>query len=210
MKVVVGTSPGEATLASWRAEFPAVDFVLAVGQEEQLAAIGDADAYLGRIDRDTFLAAGPSLRWVHSTGAGIETLAAIPELVASDVVVTNTRGGHAPCIAEHTFAMLLAITRRIVDLAADQRNHVWRRPGLTAGLRELGGATMVILGLGNIGRAIARRAAAFEMRVLGVDLFPGAAPEGVEAIWGSTDSTTSSAWPTSWWSRRRTRRRRAG
>ncbi len=183
MKIVVGTSPGEATLASWRAEFPEVDFAPAPRPAEQLAAIGDADAYLGRIGRDTFLAAGPSLRWVHSTGAGIETLATIPELVASDVVVTNTRGGHAPCIAEHTFAMLLALTRRIVALAEDQRRHAWKRPGATDGLRELTGATMVVVGLGNIGRAIASRAAAFEMRVIGVDLCPGPAPDGVEAVW---------------------------
>lgn len=184
MKIVVGGELREAPLAAWRTEFPGVAFVSATRPEEQAAAVRDADAYLGRIPREAFLAAGPRLRWVHSTGAGIESLAAIPELVESDVVVTNTRGGHAPCIAEHTFALLLALTRRTVELAEDQRRRVWKRPGLAGLLRELTGATMVVVGMGNVGRAIAKRAAAFEMRVLGVDLLPGAAPEGVEAVWG--------------------------
>lgn len=184
MKIVIGSPVNEALLAGWRAEFPEVEFVVAPGAEEQLAAVEDADAYLGRISREAFLAAGPRLRWVHSSGAGIETLAAIPELVESDVTVTNTRGGHAPCIAEHTFALLLSLTRRLPDLYRDQQAHVWKRTGFASGMRELTGATMVVVGLGNIGRAIAKRAVAFEMRVLGVDVYPGQVPDGVEAVWG--------------------------
>lgn len=183
MKIVVGGATDEAQLVAWRAEFPEAEFV-AAARADDTAALRDADAYLGRISRPAFLAAGPRLRWVHSTGAGIETVAAIPELVASDVVVTNTRGGHAPSIAEHTFAMLLALTRRIIPLAEDQRNHSWKGPGRVGPLRELTGAAMTIVGMGNIGRAIAKRAVAFEMRVLGVDLRPAAPHEGVEAIWG--------------------------
>ena len=51
-------------------------------------------------------------------------------------------------------------------------------------MRELTGATMVVVGMGNIGRAIARRAVAFDMRVLGVDAYPGDVPAGVETVWG--------------------------
>ena len=181
--IIVGTEIGGAAVAEWRSRYPEVRFVEATDRAATARALPEADAWIGRIDAASFRAAGPRLRWVHSNGAGIETVAAIPELVASDVIVTNTRGGHAPCIAEHTFAMLLALTRQIVTLVEDQRAHVWKRPEVGAGLRELGGATMVVLGFGNIGRAIARRAVAFDMRVLGVDRAPTAAPEGVEAIW---------------------------
>jgi phosphoglycerate dehydrogenase-like enzyme len=181
VKIVIGEMAGQAPLAAWRERFPGVEFVPARTLEEQRAAVRDADAYLGRIPREAFLAAGPNLRWVHSSGAGIETLT-YPELVESDVVLTNTRGGHAPCIADHAFALLLALTRRLPDLLADQRAHVWKRPGGTAGMRALPGATMVIVGMGNIGRQVAQRAVAFDMRVLGVDVRPGEAPAGVEAI----------------------------
>lgn len=183
MKIVIGNWPGRSPIGTWRDRYPAVEFVMARTAAEQIAAVRDADGYLGRITRAEFLAAGPNLRWVHSSGAGIETLATIPELVESEVTVTNTRGAHAPCIAEHTFGLLLALTRRLPDLLADQGAHVWKRAGVTQGMRVLTGATLVMVGMGNIGRAIAKLAVAFDMRVLGVDVRPAAPPAGVEAIW---------------------------
>ncbi len=184
MKIVIGGRPSEAALAEWRQEFPDVDFVAAPSPEEQVRAVPGADAFLGWISREAFLAAGPQLRWIHSLAAGIEPLAAIPELVESDVIVTNTRGGHANAIAEHTFAMLLGLTRNLFEAYADQQRRVWDRPRISRGSREIGGSTMVILGMGNIGRAITRRALGFDMQVLGVDLYPGEVPAGVEAVWG--------------------------
>jgi phosphoglycerate dehydrogenase-like enzyme len=183
MKIVVSVNPGEEILARWRAAHPEVEFALATELAAQVDEVEGADAYIGRINREAFLAAGPRLRWVHSNGAGIETMAAIPELVASDVTVTNTRGGHAPAIAEHTFALLLALTRRLPDHLSHQREHRWQARGRIGTMRELTGATMVVVGMGNIGRAIAKRAIAFEMRVLGVDIQPSPAPDGVAAIW---------------------------
>ena len=184
MKIVLSGDRGNAPMAQWQAEFPDVEFVLATTKEAQLAAAPGADAYLGRISREAYRAAGPGLRWVHSLGAGIEKLTAIPELVESDTtIVTNTRGAHAPAIAEHTFAMLLCLTRRLYDTHDAQRAHIWRPEGVAPKLRVLDGQTMVIIGMGNIGREITRVALGFRMRVLGVDLYPGAVPEGVEAVW---------------------------
>lgn len=183
LHIMTGRELDDETIATWQADIAGTTFVPAAGPGNQ-AAIRQADAYLGRIPRELFLQAGPRLRWVHSLGAGIESLTAIPELVDSEVIVTNTRGAHAPCIADHTFALLLALSRQIVKVAEDQRQSTWKRPGLTASLRELSGSTMVVVGMGSIGRAIAKRAAAFDMRVLGVDLIPGAISVGVEAVWG--------------------------
>jgi phosphoglycerate dehydrogenase-like enzyme len=183
MKIVVGPDVHGGTVERLRADFPTAEFTLARSPTEQVAAARGADAYLGRISREAFLAAGPGLRWIHSGGAGIEGLASIPELVDSEVVVTNTRGGHAPTIADHTLGLLLALTRRLPALLTDQAGGVWRRPGVTDGMRALTDLTMVIVGVGNIGRAIAQRAVAFDMRVLGVDPRPAEAPAGVEAIW---------------------------
>ena len=136
---------------------------------------------LGRIGAEAFEAAGPSLRWVHSSGAGIETMAAIRDLVDSDVTVTNMRGAHGRAIAEHAFAMLLALTRQLVPLMENQRQHKWAANRGT--MRELTGNTMVVVGMGTIGSTIARRGAAFEMRVIGVDMQPVEPPPGVEAVW---------------------------
>lgn len=187
MKIVFGGAKNEMSaerLAVWRDEFPGVEFVAVTNNGEQQQAASGADAWIGRITREAFVAAGPQLKWVHSTGAGIEKLTAIPELIASDVVVTNTRGSHATAVAEHTFALMLALTRQLPLIVHNQAAHTYRNPGIAGGLRELGGATMGIVGFGKLGQAIAKRAVAFEMRVIGIDLFPGAAPDGVEAVVG--------------------------
>lgn len=184
MKIVIGGRPSDEMLSEWRRELPGVELAAPGTTAEQIEAVRDADAYLGWIPREVFLAAGPKLRWVHSTAAGIEPLTAIPELVESDVVVTNTRGGHASTIAEHTFGMLLGLTRNLFEAYEDQKRRVWDRPRISRASRGIAGMTMVVIGFGNIGRAIARRAVGFELRVLGVDLRPGETPPGVEAVWG--------------------------
>src|SRR6185503_14135852 len=108
MKIVVGAgNVAENVLSAWRAEFPKVNLVVARTPEERVAATPGAIAYLGYgIERKAYLAGQATLKWVHATSAGVERIVDIPELVASDVTLTNTRGGHADCIAEHTFALL--------------------------------------------------------------------------------------------------------
>jgi phosphoglycerate dehydrogenase-like enzyme len=154
-----------------RAEFPDVTFTSVVAEPD---CMGQADAYIGRIPPEIYALAGDRLRWVHSTGAGVETILAIPELVASDVVVTNTRGAHAPFVAEHTFALLLALNRRIAEFTLDKEKHHYHAYGRGLTLASLYGRRMLILGMGNIGRAIANRALGFEMEVVGLDVM---APE---------------------------------
>ncbi len=181
MKIVIGAERPNRMFDPLVAEFPAVEFVTPTSKDEEREAMRDADAFLGRIGAESFEAAGPSLRWVHSSGAGIETMAAIRDLVDSEVTVTNMRGAHGRCIAEHAFAMLLSLTRQLVPLMETQRQHKWEAS--RGGMRELTGNTMVVLGMGTIGSTIARRGAAFEMRVIGVDMQTVAPPPGVEAVW---------------------------
>jgi len=169
VQIAVGTEVSESEIGTLRSAIPAVAFVPVATAADPCDAVREAEAYLGRIRPEVFRQAGQHLRWVHSMGAGIETISAIPELVESDITVTNTRGAHAPFIAEHTFALLLALQRHIAQFVQDQRDHVWKRPGSANMMRELYGQTMVILGMGNIGTAIAKRALAFEMTVVGVD-----------------------------------------
>ena len=181
MKIVVGPGPAAPLVPQWREEFPEVEFVSVTTPEEQLRAAPGADAYIGWITREAFVAAGPQLRWVHAPSAGVERHVSIPELVESDVILTNTRGSHAPTIAEHTFAMLLALTRRILELAEYQKEHAWKRPTNPRGIM---GLTMTVVGFGQIGRAIGKRALGFEMNVIGVDARPSAPPPGVDEVWG--------------------------
>ena len=158
-----------------RRELPAVEFIVPDTEEQKLAAAADAEVALGSVSAE-LLAAAPRLKWVQSGSAGVEWIP--PELAATDIVVTNTRGAHAATIAEHAFGMLIALARRFDDLRQAQRDKVWLRPPPqpTVGLA---GMTMGVIGLGNIGRAIAVRAHAFEMPVIAVDAHPVERPDYV-------------------------------
>jgi phosphoglycerate dehydrogenase-like enzyme len=142
--------------------------------------IGDVDAVYGQVTADDFPSAS-RLRWVQSPSAGVEWIWRVPGLQDSEVIVTNMRGAHAATIAEHTFAMLLTHTRALRGFAQHQRDHKWGRDELQTS--NIKGLTMGIIGFGNIGRAIARRATGFEMRVLAVDAESVPPGEGVQQVW---------------------------
>ena len=171
MQIAVGKEVDDTRLEAMQAAFPEVTFTSVRTEPDGIA---EADAYIGRIPPDLYYRTSDRLRWVHATGAGIETIIAIPELVASDIVVTNTRGAHAPFVAEHTFALLLALTRYIAEFAQHKRDHHYHAYGRDFPLESLYGMRLLIVGMGNIGRAIASRALAFEMQVVGLDVM---APE---------------------------------
>jgi len=157
-----------------------VEFVVPPRDQPTAPLMGDVDAVFGQLQADEF-ANGKHLRWVQSSSAGVEWLWEVPGIADSDVVVTNMRGAHAATIAEHAFAMLLSQTRGLRAFEQRQNEHAWRGPELN--LSGIKGLTMGIVGFGNIGRAIARRATGFEMRVLAVDIEPGPPAEGVEEVW---------------------------
>jgi phosphoglycerate dehydrogenase-like enzyme len=180
---VVLTTLGHTDLDDLRASFPGVTFVPATTPEEQLREIGDADALYGMPTREAFRAA-KRLRWVHRPGTGVDDIGRIPELVDSDVVMTNVRGTHANAMADHVFAQLLALTHRVPQAWDDQRGHRWDTHAHDRKVVEISGKTMGIVALGGIGLAIARRANGFSMRVVGVEVGEVEAPEWLE-VWGA-------------------------
>jgi phosphoglycerate dehydrogenase-like enzyme len=178
MRILVTNSWIARHIDEIRDDFPAVEFVIPDGEADTIAAAADAEVAFGSVTA-ALLAAAPGLKWVHAASAGVEWMP--PELAATDIVVTNTRGAHASTIAEHGFGMLVYLARRFEDLRQAQRDKVWMRPPPQPTV-SLAGLTMGVIGLGNIGRAIAVRAHAFEMRVIAVDAHPVAQPEYVAEL----------------------------
>jgi len=122
------------------------------------------------------------LKWIQAPSAGVGHLL-FPDLVASPVILTNARGVHAEPMAEHVMAMMLALTRKIHRARDYQikgqwaQDELWKEEPL---LDEIGGRTLGIVGLGAIGQALALRARAFGMRVIGLRRHAGAElPAGV-------------------------------
>ena len=91
----------------------------------------------------------------------------IPEIIDSDIVMTNAKTLSAPAIADHGFGMLLTLTRQLNHFIATRPTEQWERKNFE--LQELDGKTAVVIGTGGIGSQVARRAKAFGMAVIGVD-----------------------------------------
>ena len=181
MKLLVTTHYMNLQAQELSAEFPQVEFVLAPTVSEQIAVAGDIEVAVGSISQEFFLAA-PKLRWVQSGSAGVEWMRAAPALIDSSVTVTNMKGAHASTIAEHTFGMLVFLARNFGTLYEKQKQKEWIPFGQGLQYFGLAGMTMGIVGLGQIGRAIAKRAHAFEMEVIAVDLHKVEKPDYVAEL----------------------------
>jgi phosphoglycerate dehydrogenase-like enzyme len=98
-----------------------------------------------------------------------------PELVNSEVILTNARDVHGPVVAEHVMALVFALAKRIPEAVRMQQKHIWGQEIVWRGRprpRELAGATLGLVGLGSIGRNVARHASALGMRVIAVREHP--------------------------------------
>jgi phosphoglycerate dehydrogenase-like enzyme len=138
---------------------------------EALSAIRGAEIYFGLgLPRELLLAGieAHRLRWIHTGAAGVASLLH-PELVANDIVLTNSAGIHAGPIAETVLAMMLHFARGLDRAVRAQQQSTWAADVFESSdgaVRELAGATLGIVGYGGIGRALARRARALDMRVI--------------------------------------------
>ena len=170
-----------------RDRFPSHTFAVAANDAEALAAIGDADVAFGARITPAHLAAAARLKWIHSHAAGVGGML-FPEMIQSDVVLTNSRGLSAVTIGEHTIAVALALLRGLPLAAERQRQHRWSQDEFVDGIRTLRGARVLVIGLGAIGAEVARLAAAFGASVTGIRRrLDAGSPPGVDTLAGPGD-----------------------
>ncbi|HXH20786.1 MAG TPA: D-2-hydroxyacid dehydrogenase [Dehalococcoidia bacterium] len=155
--------------------------VVASNDEESAEHLPDAEVILGLVDPRTF-AQAKQLRWVHAVVSGIDVML-FPELVESDVVVTGEKALVGEHLADHAFALLLALTRQIKRAVLEAPDSWPSRLAMRRQMIELSGLTMGIVGLGGTGRAVARRARAFGMDVLAADAEVLDRPQEVRELW---------------------------
>ncbi|OGQ48001.1 MAG: hypothetical protein A3H42_02255 [Deltaproteobacteria bacterium RIFCSPLOWO2_02_FULL_46_8] len=149
-----------------RNEMPEADIVTVADNEEEIhGALDGINALIG-CPRSLFGAeilkkTKSTLRWIHASGAGCEEFL-IPELLESDVVLTNGRVIQGPEVADHALALLLALTRNLHYVLRGKTQDIPRPV-------ELRDKTAVIVGVGGVGMLVAERLHASGMRVVGVD-----------------------------------------
>jgi len=174
-RVVVAEPFADAGLAVLRDAGIEVDSRVGRSRDELSAALADADGLIvrseTRVDRE-LLAAAPRLAVVARAGVGVDAID-VDAATAAGIVVLNTPGANTLAATEQTFALMLALARRIPEAVAHVRAGHWDRRGLIG--TELHGKTLGIVGLGRIGGNVAARARAFGMTVFARDPFISAA-----------------------------------
>jgi len=108
------------------------------------------------------------LKVIVRAGVGVDNID-LDAATREGIVVMNTPAGNTTSTAEHTLAMLMALSRNIAPAAASMREGKWDRKKFTG--TQLAGKTLAVVGLGRIGLSVARRAIGLEMKVIGYDPF---------------------------------------
>jgi phosphoglycerate dehydrogenase-like enzyme len=150
--------------------------------------IGEADVLvISGLWRNDLLPRAKRLRFIQSIGAGTDQFSR--ESLKQHGVRLVTRGVNARAVSEHVMALMLALARRVPEARDNQAKRVWRGMigDLTQREDELGGKTLLIVGLGQIGGRLAQLAKAFDMRVIGIRRDPRTGAGHADAVHAMSD-----------------------
>jgi phosphoglycerate dehydrogenase-like enzyme len=146
--------------------------------------VGEADVLvISGLWQNSLLDRAGRLRFIQSIGAGTDQFPR-DELAKRGIRLASARGVNARAVAEHAMALILALSRRLPEARDNQAKRVWR--GMIGDLAEredeLGGKTLLVVGLGDIGGRLARLAKAFDMRVIGLRRDPAAGRGAADTV----------------------------
>jgi len=179
--------PQTSTTREWArrlaAALPELSVVVAEDGAEAAGAVGWAEAAFGTMP-PALLREASRLRWIQAPQAAPPAGWYYPELIAHPAVVTNFREIYNDHIGAHIMAFILAFARGLHQYLPQQLRREWRPAPHDTGVVHLPEAVALIVGVGGIGAEAARLAAAFGMRVIGVDARRREAPPGVAELHG--------------------------
>ncbi len=167
-------------------EFPQVNVVNLPDYKRVDEEIINAEIVIAWSIRPEQITAAKKLRWIHSPAAAVHQLM-FPELVNSDIILTNSRKVHGPVVAEHVIGLIFALAKKIPDSTRLQEKHIWGQQILwdeMPRIREVAGATLGVVGLGSIGWPVVKSAKALGMRVIAVREHPEKGNDGADAVFG--------------------------
>jgi D-3-phosphoglycerate dehydrogenase len=151
-----------------------------ISEDELASIIGEHDGLIIRSGTQVtakVLANPGKFRAVARAGVGVDNIN-IPEATRKGILVMNTPGGNTLSAAEHTMALIMAMSRNVVQACNSLKNGAWDRKKYTG--NQLNNKVLGLIGLGRIGMAVAKMAMGFNMKVLGFD--PFAAPTDAEKL----------------------------
>jgi phosphoglycerate dehydrogenase-like enzyme len=172
----------QAQVESLQAVAPGVELVALADGDARVEQLAGAQAVIGLCDAQT-LAAAPGLHWIQTLNVGVENCVGVPGLAGRGILVTNMQRTSAAPIAEHAIAMMLALGRNLPEAVRQQQAGRWDRAAVTRQpMREVGGRTLLVVGLGGIGTEVARRAHGLGMRVIATRNSSREGPAFVERV----------------------------
>jgi len=157
--------------------------------DELTARMPEADVLvISGLWRNSVLERAGRLKFIQSIGAGTDQFPR-DELTKRGVRLASAAGVNARAVAEHAMALILALARRLPEARDNQHKRVWRQMigDLTLREDELGGKTLLLVGLGQIGGRLAQLAKAFNMRVVALRQNPAAGPGAADAVYPTGD-----------------------
>ena len=171
------------------AEFPEHRFIQINSYDEMPLHLPEADVFVGMSLRPEQFAMARQLQWIHSPASAVHQLL-YPELVESDVIVTNSASVHGPVVAEHAIAQVMTLAKAMHIAMRYQERREWAQEQMwaeheNARPREVAGATLLVIGLGNIGNAVARRGRALGMRVIATREHPELGADEAHEVFAS-------------------------
>jgi phosphoglycerate dehydrogenase-like enzyme len=152
---------------------PGVDLLVTEDTQEMLQGLKGAEVLVtadtrgeeSKLLSEALTGPGRTVKFVQCVSAGYEGL--VRHGFPQEIPLANQGGSVSPAVAEHAFALMLSILRRVPECVLAKERHEWIQ-GLTATTGALEGRTIAIIGFGNIGRQVAKRARAFDMHIVGV------------------------------------------
>lgn len=181
-RVVIVRDPAPHDIDWLSTVAPDVELIAARDNAAAVAAAARADAVIGFCSPE-LLAQGTKIRWLQLMSAGVERCVAIPAVAERGILVTNMQRVAGPVMAEHVMAMTLALARALPKFVRLQDQGKWDREAEgDSGAFALQGKTMLIAGLGGIGTEVARRAHAFDMRIVATRASNRPAPDFVSHV----------------------------
>jgi phosphoglycerate dehydrogenase-like enzyme len=155
-------------------------------REDLEARIGEADVLvISGFWNNALIPLAGKLKFIQSISAGVDQYGKT-ELAAAGIRLASAQGANARAVAEHALSLILALARRLPEARDNQARHVWR--GMIGDLAkredELGGKTLLVVGLGRIGGRLAALGRALDMHVIGVKRDPSQGREAADEVVG--------------------------
>ena len=175
-RIVLTYDPDGTLVDRVRAALPhrSLEIVRELSSDALPEAMPGTTILFGNYLSESALREARDLRWIQTVGAGVDVLLSV-DLTSTDIVVTNTSGAFGVQIAEHALSLMFALARRLPAALESQAARRYA-PEPRDDLFELTGKTVGIVGFGDVGQALARRARGIGMRVVALRRSPHGAP----------------------------------